>query len=570
MNDTELRSRLQGLVDPPLAPRPSRVELEDRIARRTRRRRVVMAAAAALVLVVASAFAVSGWPWTRGPGYVQVDDPTPAQSEASQPSDKDPSEMTDAELAAELDRMIRSSGQMADGVVYFFGLGAELLGGEGDPRGVDTWWHQTSVDTPAELAADIDEYVADGLGWDEFLDKPGYLEGEERTVALLRELADRLRNIPPPQRSPYPYQGSIGGGQVPVAAMAGYGDQRLIDVVALGDVIVAVGDIGPPTPRDQLIHQPAVLLSAQDGGSWEQIDVMSQGMEGWRILTAHSDGQQVVVGGSVDQGSAESQPAVAVSNDGRTWRLLRFPDGDGGQVNDVTVTSDGTLVAVGWQYSPFRPAIWTSSDMRTLTPAEMPGDEGARVQAVAPGPHGLVAVGNEERDGHPRIWRSTDATSWTVTPASEFGITGEQLTLRAIDWMGGYVGGSYVMRGTTGRMAHIWTSSDGNDWTPIDVEPGGHEGASVISDVTVDGRGRLLAVGARYLPDERRPRPAWWTQTVVRGPLEASASTDTEGIALGVVTTGRGVVSVGVAYPPDVDGGDGVIWDLAPNSAAGH
>lgn len=565
MNDTQLRSRLQELTDPPLAPRPSRSELEERIARRSRRRRVVMAAAAAFVLVVAGAFAVSGWPWSRAPGHVQVEDPTPAQSDTSQPSDKHPSEMTDEELAAELDRILRSGEQIADGVHYYFGLGAELLGGDGDPRGADSWWSQQSYATPTELADAIDEYVADGLVRNEQLDVPGYLEGEDRTVALLREVADRLRDMPPPQRPPYPYQGNIGEGRVPVPEMAGHGSQRLADVVALGEFVAAVGNIGEWTPGARPTTRPAVLLSADHGASWELVDVAAQGMTNWEITSAATDGQRVVVGGAIDDGTATSRPAVAVSDDGRTWHPLQFPDGASGQIRDVTITSDGMLVAVGWQMDPFGPAIWTSQDLRTLGRAELPTDEPGRLQGVAAGPRGVIAIASEERDGHPRLWHSDDAISWRVAPASDLGVTGEQLTLRGVRYLDEYAGGSYVITGdSAGGVIQIWTSSNEEDWQQIDLETGDDAVAGLVFDVNVDTAGRLVAVGGlRYPGDERWPRATWWTQGSDSRRLHIGGSTETEGIVLGAVATDQGILTVGVAYPPDVDGGDGVVWDLS-------
>lgn len=198
--------------------------------------------------------------------------------------------MTDAQLAAELDRITLESWEsppgesVADGVFYFFSLGAELLGGRGDPRGVESWWKQTGYQTPAELAADIDGYVADGLVRNEQLDRPGYLEGEERTVALLRELADRLHDMPPSQREPY--AASADGAHVPVSEMADHGMQGLDDVARLRDTVVAVGTVeieerSPGGPWER----PAAVISSDGGRTWEFVDLSAQGWATGRSRT---------------------------------------------------------------------------------------------------------------------------------------------------------------------------------------------------------------------------------------------------------------------------------------------
>lgn len=151
-----------------------------------------------------------------------------------------------------------------------------------------------------------------------------------------------------------------------------------------------------------------LLLSADQGDNWERIDLARQGMDRWELTSAASDSQRMVVGGHVGDGTATSRPAVAVSDDGRTWDALAFPDGASGQVRDVAITSDGTLVAVGWKLDPFGPVIWLSADGRTPVAVDLPDDEPGRIHGVAAGPDGLVVIGNEEREGHARIWGSCD------------------------------------------------------------------------------------------------------------------------------------------------------------------
>lgn len=553
MNDTELRSRLQELADPPLAPRPSRVELEDRIARRTRRRRFAVAAAA--VVVAAGAFAVSGWPWTRAPGYVQVDDPTPAQSDASQPSDKDPSEMTDAELAAELDRIIRSGGQIADGVRYFFGLGAELLGGQGDPRGVDTWWKQTGHQTPADLAADIDEYVADGLVRNEQLDRPGYLEGKDRTVALLREIAERLRGMPSPQRGPY--TASAKGSRVPVPEMADHGMQGLDDVARLGDTVVAVGAVeieerSPGGPWER----PAAVISSDGGRTWEFVDLSAQGMGDWEITDVNAVGNQVALTGAVRSGD-DSRPGAAISADGgRTWKPMGFPDGSSGMVLDITAAPGGSIVAVGKQ-ADGAAGLWVSADRRSFTAVDAP-ETAAAVMAVTNGTPGLVAVVHRAGEtGGPLIWRSQDGTSWDpVTPA---GLPDDPVAVGALEWLDG----RYVMIANGAGSTWVWRSGDALDWQRLDVEPVDDMVGARLFDVTADPQGRLVVVGgARERSDDRWPHAISWHEVPGTASLRIAGRTDVQGWITGIARSGAELLAVGIAFPPDADAGDGVVWEL--------
>ena len=172
------------------------------------------------------------------------------------------------------------------------------------------------------------------------------------------------------------------------------------------------------------------------------------------------------------------------SADGRSWvRVvdpdLRLPTGsipstvstEYGSIASVTTTGDG-FVAVGRVFdgtfvgdtlmpSPFRPAVWTSTDGVDWAPASsLPDDRGSLVDVVATR-DGVLAVGNDS--GRAFVWR-LGAAGWE----SIGGFDGAASTIAS-------VGDRLVAAGTTSGVGAqtptIWSSSDGHTWTVADEEP---------------------------------------------------------------------------------------------------
>ena len=129
-----------------------------------------------------------------------IDVPAPPQrpaAAATEPPAEGPPvvQMTDEEFVAVLDewtsRHLEGTAEepMGDGAFHAFVLASELLGGQGDPRGVDTW-SSSEFETTADLAAFVEQYLEQG-----YASPDGYLLDSPRLAELLNEVAARVNAL---------------------------------------------------------------------------------------------------------------------------------------------------------------------------------------------------------------------------------------------------------------------------------------------------------------------------------------------------------------------------------------
>lgn len=174
---------------------------------------------------------------------------------------------------------------------------------------------------------------------------------------------------------------------------------------------------------------PRAIYTSPDGAVWTGSDV---GLFQARMsCVTFGDGLFVASGGRGE---------VMRSADGVTWELISTP---------VRVELTGVAYGAGrFVAGSVQGDLIASSDGRSWTVvAGMMG----RLQAIAHGPQGFVAVAGWGSPGSGVIWTSTDGMNWTRRPHAE------SASLGAV----AYGGGLYL---ATGDQGTILTSETGIDW----------------------------------------------------------------------------------------------------------
>ncbi|WP_242901230.1 hypothetical protein [Actinomadura terrae] len=316
--------------------------------------------------------------------------------------------------------------------------------------------------------------------------------------------------------------------------------ERTIRSVSTGPGrVVAVGSTNGAT----------AVWSSPDGRQWTRAPVPST--PGWLSDVAYGSGGWLAVGRA---SGASSGPLAFVSPDGASWTKVPFPKGASGTGPSAVTTGPAGYVAVGpgaarrttdrtsWKRTGIdgrptdvaatargyvavgsrgtAPAIWTSPDGLTWKTAELPA-------ALAPGPltrvaargDALIAVGPNSA---PLV--STDAgATWTPrpltgtpTPAEPSkpaapALSGVRLSTFTLSTAAPQLATpptgtvptavaatpkGWVVAGTLGRAAGIWTSRDGAAWRRVPAAGLDGPGDSRLTVLTSLG-GDLLALGTR-------------------------------------------------------------------------
>jgi hypothetical protein len=303
---------------------------------------------------------------------------------------------------------------------------------------------------------------------------------------------------------------------------------------------------------------------------------------------------QLFAVGRVPAADGKDELAFWRSSDGTTWTLLTSGGAalaDAPRDPNLVATPNG-LVAWGFvspgicpvpSGGPCGPAFLTSTDGVTWTrTADVPTFAGASIQALASGPHGLVAVGDTGWD-NPAIWVSDTGGTWQrlTLPAAVFG-DAHFATVRATST--GYVlaggTGSMSVSVTGGPMATVskvaagWWSPDGRTWTKATVARAAETGSS-LGTISVGSHG-LVAVGASA---DGRDHAAWTspdghTWTPIAAGYIAVPATSTGVATLPsdmIVDDGTHLVAVAVNEQLGLQmwtSSDGVAWQPLPFSGA--
>jgi hypothetical protein len=234
-------------------------------------------------------------------------------------------------------------------------------------------------------------------------------------------------------------------------------------------------------------------------GKWQTIDIAAIGDVGDVVATPG--------GGFLALGSADSNGAAWLSDDGLTWRAVADVPPVGEQeargFGALLPAEGGGYLAFGGQggrYSePYQSLVWASDDGTSWRRAAV--IPGFVLDEVLGGP-GFIAVGADpglDNLNGARAWSSTDGTTWTDAPA----VPGPDLSAMTslTPFRGGWVAVGASRDGLSGAIQGLaWSTSDGASWKLLSM---GSTLAEVgLSQVVADGE-ELVATGSFTISDPR-------------------------------------------------------------------
>lgn len=320
----------------------------------------------------------------------------------------------------------------------------------------------------------------------------------------------------------------------------------------------------------------AVAWTSADGTRWVRSDLdQGDGRESEASAGARRQGM-VAVAGTVITRRGDRDGRVWTSRDGGSWSVATVPAGGPGDQR-VTSVAGGPLGFVAAGVDGSLPAVWFSPDGMSWTRVGGPFQKSQRIEAVAVGPQGAVAVGTITTSGDVdgMAWFSADGSTWRTVPlGGAAGFTGpvEQAVHAVTARADGFVAVGDDANSER-RVAAAWTSADGISWRR---EPANDMTVSVsstagVSAVSVGGSGPLVAAGGsssaqlwssadgrRWAREEPPPSAR----------LDASgarATTDGRAVLLATGTSGLWLRAAGAAWT-DV-GADPTVFPRAPRTS---
>jgi hypothetical protein len=253
-----------------------------------------------------------------------------------------------------------------------------------------------------------------------------------------------------------------------------------------------------------------------------------------------------------------------------TWNQASRRDLGGARRQDIVraVATGSSLIAVGHDTSgpDENAAVWTSTDgirWKRVSSDGLTGPGDQDLNGIAMLGPDVIGVGSNTSGGtaDAAVWIShDDGASWSRVSDPGLVVPGDQVMRRVIAAPTGLVALGYTDAGG-GRDAAVWTSTDGERWTPV-------------PSTGFDGAGDQEMLGAATFGDEVI---AVGYSATEAGDLDAAVWTESEGVwsrvtsdPLGgpsdqqmtsVLTTGSGLVAVGY----DTSGGDhdAAVWTAA-------
>jgi hypothetical protein len=260
-------------------------------------------------------------------------------------------------------------------------------------------------------------------------------------------------------------------------------------LAVVGDRLVAIGSIGI---NDYL---EIVVWESIDGASWQEVDTGSFRTDGFRVRdVSATPGGLVAI---THHYAAGTGSAWRSTDGGRTWTEHR-PPGESLGVHAVVGTGRGVLVAgaVGETndiVSTSSPRIWHSSDGTSWTAASVEGSGGrGHVEQLTLDASGVwVATGM--LNDRSVVWRSTDrGLTWgVVADLGAFGSGNFESGTRFR--LTGAPGGFIAFGGSD--PADIWTSPDGASWS-VDAS---RRPSGVAEGVTIGWTSGIARVGDKVV-----------------------------------------------------------------------
>jgi hypothetical protein len=277
---------------------------------------------------------------------------------------------------------------------------------------------------------------------------------------------------------------------------------KLNGVAASDGVLVGVGSVGLDDNESD-----AAVWTSQSGSAWTRVPDTDAVLGG-----AGSQVMNVVLavnGRFLALGKNQGQAAAWTSDDGTRWTPITSEAlaESGSVINDASVASDGTVIAVGFELDGSSgldvAAVWSSDDGGTtwnVENAPTSSTELVHLRAVAIGPEDQVVVGGfdgtkDDHDG--AIWTSDALVTWTrtssATQGGPFAAEGDQEVGGITPGPHGYVAVGEDKR-TGDYDAVEWSSADGTAWErSTSADLGGADDQRLISVLrTASG---LMAVG---------------------------------------------------------------------------
>ncbi len=307
-----------------------------------------------------------------------------------------------------------------------------------------------------------------------------------------------------------------------------YPDPGLVDVAWGPAGFVAVG-----IARESVDRVGAAWHSS-DGLTWVRTDLPEPARA--RPAAVTWSGSTYVIVGVVEEETAPR--AVAwLSTDGRSWRrvpdaeafdiggYITYPSGRGsGGPADVTVTQDGSLVAVGRTCTgttsmddtyACRPIVISSSDGEAWRTEPLPDVSGGGISlpsSVAATAKRVVAVSGGAVEGDPSVFIRDDAGWRVVDPA------GVPTFARIVAF-----GDRFVALATTATAISLWTSSDGEAWAPVSGMPQPPDVTSLHEVDLVAAGTQVVIVGSAEVGSTE----GWSSFAIAWSPRQAEPATPT-------------------------------------------
>jgi tRNA A-37 threonylcarbamoyl transferase component Bud32 len=282
----------------------------------------------------------------------------------------------------------------------------------------------------------------------------------------------------------------------------------ITDAVLAGDAVLAVGH-APPGSQPLGTGDNAAVWRTEDGRQWFRVGRASLAEAGdQRMIAVTTLGELVIA-----VGRSDSDSAVWVSDDvGETWSRSDDPDLAAAglqQMRDVA-TVGSELVAVGTTGLPQQQdaAVWTSTDGRSWDAVssaafDIEGDQ--ELFALRAADDLVIAAGISYEvpgDIDAAVWTLASGT-WSRVPAETLAGPVDEVMLDVAE-VG--AGGPFVAVGCEAvgvrcdtdveeSDAAVWTSADGFEWARVPAEGRlGGEGVQVMRAV-ITYRDALIAVG---------------------------------------------------------------------------
>jgi serine/threonine-protein kinase len=250
-----------------------------------------------------------------------------------------------------------------------------------------------------------------------------------------------------------------------------------------------------------------------------------------------------------------------------TWNQASRSDLGGERRQDIVkaVATSSSVIAVGHDASGPNgdAAAWTSTDGTSWTrvpPSELAAPGNQELSGVAVLGTDVVAVGSDTSSGtmDAAVWIShDDGTSWSRAADPGLVATGDQVMRRVIAAPPGLVALGYTAVGN-GRDAAVWTSTDGESWTPVPSSDFAGAGDQEIFSVATF-EGQIIAVGSSATASGDLDAAVWiesegvWSR-VASDPLEGPRDQQ----MTSVIATGSGLVAVG--YNTAGGDHDAAVW----------